>query len=309
MCLLAAAVLASMLPGRALADETTGIQLTNVGQSADLVQSEDDSLTETAEPESAENGENVEDTEAEDTESPEDAAGDASGEDPGLQGSSVDSGKESGEEPGDQSDPSVPGEEEVPGGEEIPEIPKLIFPVTLPLTEGAEYEQLSTFLNLSADRFAIYTVVFVDMSQQPVQPDEAVEVALPIPSDYDMNRVVVSEISVEGSTPQRTELGFESRDGNAVFSTDHMGIYVVMEKTVYSELPGSLTPTDKVDRLELSKTVPAVLAMTPSAAGISTSGMQSAPLTGDTGISPVIWIVIMIAAVAAAVIVVIIKRK
>ena len=76
----------------------------------------------------------------------------------------------------------------------------IVIPVAIPLSSGAEYDQLSTFLSLSSDRFAVYTVVFVNLAQQPVQPEDPVEIALDIPADYDMSRVAVSEISVEGET-------------------------------------------------------------------------------------------------------------
>ena len=292
VCLLSAAMLAAMMPAGALAEENNS----SVADSG----SEETSGGSEQPADTAENSEN--------NGAAEEGAGQAE--------SLVDgTDQQPGQQPDQQPQPgsgASEGTEENEGTEgELPEIPDLVFPVVLPLTEGTEYEQLSTFLGLSADRFAIYTLVFVDAGRQPVQPDEAVEVSLDIPADYDMSRVVVSEVSVEGETPQRTELDFEAKDGKAVFSTDHMGIYVVMEKTVYPSLPGSLEPTEKIDRLELSKTIPSALAATSSVAGAgSVSALSvSAPLTGDNGVSPAVWIGIMIAAVAAVVVVIIIKKK
>lgn len=186
----------------------------------------------------------------------------------------------------------------------------LVIPVVIPITEGAEYDQLSSFLTLSADRFEIYTVAFINIAQQPVQPEESQEIALEIPSDYDVNRTVVSEISVTGDLPQRTELDFEIRDGKAVFSTDHMGIYVVMEKTVYAELPGRLEPTAKVEGLELTKRVPAAVTMTGYGGTAVSTSVSAVPSTGDD-FSAGIWIGIMAAAAAVVivVIVVILKRR
>ena len=99
------------------------------------------------------------------------------------------------------------------------------------------YGSLSQFLSLSSDQFQIYTVAVIDpVTQQPVQPDGPVEVSLDVPSGYDTDRVVVSEISMDGETPVRTELPFTYKNGKAVFETDHSGIYVVMEKKVQPSL-------------------------------------------------------------------------
>ena len=315
VCLLSAAMLAAMMPAGALAEENnssvadSGSEETSGGseQPADTAEnSENNGATE----EGAGQAESLVDgTDQQPDQQPQPGSGASAGtdgteENEGTEEPEGEEGSESPDEPG--------GSDGTDGSEgELPEMPDLVFPVVLPLTEGTEYEQLSTFLGLSADRFAIYTLVFVDAGQQPVQPDEAVEVSLDIPADYDMSRVVVSEVSIEGETPQRTELDFEAKDGKAVFSTDHMGIYVVMEKTVYPSLPGSLEPTEKIDRLELSKTIPSALAAASSVAGAgSVSALSvSAPLTGDNGVSPAVWIGIMIAAVAAVVVVIIIKKK
>ena len=209
------------------------------------------------------------------------------------------------EEPGQDDAEEPETEEPGQGGADLPGM-DIVIPVAIPLSSGAEYDQLSTFLSLSSDRFAVYTVVFVNLAQQPVQPEDPVEITLDIPADYDMSRVAVSEISVEGETPVRTELDFEAVGGKAVFSTDHMGIYVVMEKTVYPELPQKLELTAKVEKLELPAAIPAALAMTSL---YGSGSLTSVPLTGDSGVPVQLWIVIMILAAAAAAAVIIINNR
>ena len=135
--------------------------------------------------------------------------------------------------------------------------------VVLPMESGEEYELLSQFLALSSDQFSVYTVAFIDpVTGTPVQPEEAVEVTLSIPSGYDMSRVVVSEITMNEATPSRTEISYTNENNSAVFKTDHAGLYVVMEKKVQAELPPSLEMTDKVEKLKLTKTLPTSLPYT-----------------------------------------------
>ena len=167
-------------------------------------------------------------------------------------------------------------------------------------------EMGSQFLSLSSDQFQIYTVAVIDpVTQQPVQPDSPVEVSLDMPSGYDTDRVVVSEISMDGETPVRTELSFTYNNGKAVFETDHSGIYVVMEKKVQPQLPASLEMTSKVEKLELTKKYPDSVSLT------SSSGTRTLnPQTGDDN-SVLIWGVVTAIAAAAviALVVIIIKRR
>lgn len=212
-----------------------------------------------------------------------------------------------GEQPSDDWDGELPpgwdGELPPGGGTEIPTEP---VTVVLPMENGEEYELLSQFLALSSDQFSVYTVAFIDpVTGTPVQPEEAVEVTLSIPSGYDMSRVVVSEITMNGETPSRTEISYTNENNSVVFKTDHAGLYVVMEKKVQAELPSSLEMTDKVEKLKLTKTLPTSLPYT------STSGTYSAnPQTGDDA-NVIVWVCVAAAAVVIIVggIVIIRKRR
>lgn len=148
-----------------------------------------------------------------------------------------------------------------------------VYPVLIPLESGEQYEQLSAFLSLSADQFKAYIIMFVDAGQNPAQPEGETQITLPVPAEYDMSRVVVSEITMTGNTPQRTELSYTAAEGNGnvVFQTDHAGLFVVMEKKVQAELPPSLEMTDKVENLELTKYESSLTAGT----------VSSVPKTGD----------------------------
>lgn len=159
----------------------------------------------------------------------------------------------------------------------------VVYPVLIPVESGGQYEQLSAFLSLSADRFKIYMITFVDAGQVPVQPEGLIQVSLPVPAEYDMNRVVVSEITMDGDTPQRTELSGTAENGNILFQTDQAGLFVVMEKKAQVELPPSLEMTDKVEKLELTKYEAGI------AAESGSGSASSVPKTGDQTL-PFLWI-------------------
>ena len=159
-----------------------------------------------------------------------------------------------------------------------------VYPILIPIGSGSpQYEQLSAFLALSADRFQIYMVTFTDGQGKPAQPDGPVQAAADIPEDYDMERTVVSEISMEGDTPLRTELSYTVSDGKAVFQTDHAGLFVIMEKKALPELPPSLDMTDKVEPLDLTKYSGS------AGSGAGQAVFTSVPATGDQA-APFLWI-------------------
>ena len=146
-----------------------------------------------------------------------------------------------------------------------------VYLVLIPLESGDQYEQLGEFLSLSADQFKAYIIMFVDAGQNPAQPEGETQITLPVPAEYDMSRAVVSEITMTGNTPQRTELSYTAGNGSVVFQTDHAGLFVVMEKKVQAELPPSLEMTDKVENLELTK----------YESSLAAGAVSSVPKTGD----------------------------
>ena len=159
-----------------------------------------------------------------------------------------------------------------------------VYPILIPIGSGSpQYEQLSAFLALSADRFQMYMVTFADGQGKPVQPDGPVQAAADIPEGYDMERTVVSEISMEGDTPLRTELSYTVSGGKALFQTDHAGLFVIMEKKALPELPPSLDMTDKVEPLDLTKYSGS------AGSGTGQAVFTSVPATGDQA-APFLWI-------------------
>lgn len=206
---------------------------------------------------------------------------------------------------GENTDQGGQDGENTPG--DLPD--ETMDPVAAPMQMDSSnelYGSLSQFLSLSADRFQIYTVAIIDKnSGKPVQPENAVDVYLEMPSDYDADRTVVSEISMDGQTPVRTELTCTNSNGQVIFATDHAGIYVLMEKKEQKELPPSLDMTSKVEPLELTKKTSDDIQVTSAS-----DTLMNNPQTGDDN-SVLIWGVITAAAAAAVavLIVIFIKRR
>ena len=313
--LLAAMLISAMMPGQARAQEESEQDDTEISvQSGDGAESDSAAADNTIGGDKAVQTLEVQDTgtekEMKDSDNADDVESDGNGQDvigKDDQTNQSDDGQQVEDPEKDEGQIGDGQESTWPGG--IPEITldPMAFPVLMD-NSNELYGSLSQFLSLSSDRFQIYTVAVVDpMTQQPVQPDSPVQVSLDVPSDYDTDRVVVSEISMDGETPMRTELSFTYNNGKAVFETDHSGIYVVMEKKVQPQLPASLEMTSKVQKLELSKKYsnPNRLSLTASAGSLTVN-----PQTGDDN-SVLIWgVVTVIAAVAViALIVIVIKRR
>lgn len=230
------------------------------------------------------------------------------------------------EDPTESGDPEGedPDGTETPGTE-TPVIPPVTIPpmaMAVPMdTSDPMYAQLEQFLTLIADRFQIYTVAVVELTDptnpsdpsawQPTVPEEAVEVSLAIPEGYDPSRTVVAEIgqSAGSQTPAWTEITYQNINGGAVFKTDHSGLFVIAEEKQWKDIPASLEMTSKVDRLELTKVYPSG-SRTSGALPASLKYSTSVPLTGDD-YSVFIWGAITVLAAAAVIagIIIIIKRR
>ena len=237
----------------------------------------------------------------------------------------------------EEEDPTEPGDPEgedpagteTPGtetpGTETPVIPPVTIPpmaMAVPMdTSDPMYAKLEQFLTLIADRFQIYTVAVVELTDptnpsdpsawQPTVPEEAVEVSLAIPEGYDPSRTVVAEIgqSAGSQTPAWTEIIYQNINGSAVFKTDHSGLFVIAEEKQWKDIPASLEMTSKVDRLELTKVYPSG-SRTSGALPASLKYSTAVPLTGDD-YSVFIWggITVLAAAAVIAGIIIIIKRR
>ena len=316
--LLSAMLISAMMPGQARAQEQSEQDDTKISvQSGDTdsgseFETEED--TDSPQADDAVSSDNaIQTTDVQDTGAEKETSGTGDKSDPSDDDQNDGQQSEDAKENGQQNEDAKEDGQQTGSGQEgtwsggIPEITRdpMAFPILMD-SSNELYSSLSQFLSLSSDQFQIYTVAVIDpVTQQPVQPDSPVEVSLDMPSGYDTDRVVVSEISMDGETPVRTELSFTYNNGKAVFETDHSGIYVVMEKKVQPQLPASLEMTSKVEKLELTKKYPDSVSLT------SSSGTRTLnPQTGDDN-TVLIWGVVTAIAAAAvmALVVIIIKRR
>ena len=316
--LLSAMLISAMMPGQARAQEQSEQDDTKISvQSGDTdsgseFETEED--TDSPQADDAAGSDNaIQTTDVQDTGAEKETSGTDDKSDPSDDDQNDGQQSEDAKENGQQNEDAKEDGQQTGSGQEgtwpggIPEITRdpMAFPILMD-SSNELYSSLSQFLSLSSDQFQIYTVAVIDpVTQQPVQPDSPVEVSLDMPSGYDTDRVVVSEISMDGETPVRTELSFTYNNGKAVFETDHSGIYVVMEKKVQPQLPASLEMTSKVEKLELTKKYPDSVSLT------SSSGTRTLnPQTGDDN-SVLIWGVVTAIAAAAVIVlvVIIIKRR
>lgn len=316
--LLSAMLISAMMPGQARAQEQSEQDDTKISvQSGDTdsgseFETEED--TDSPQADDAAGSDNaIQTTDVQDTGAEKETSGTDDKSDPSDDDQNDGQQSEDAKENGQQNEDAKEDGQQTGSGQEgtwpggIPEITwdPMAFPILMD-SSNELYSSLSQFLSLSSDQFQIYTVAVIDpVTQRPVQPDSPVEVSLDMPSGYDTDRVVVSEISMDGETPVRTELSFTYNNGKAVFETDHSGIYVVMEKKVQPQLPASLEMTSKVEKLELTKKYPDSVSLT------SSSGTRTLnPQTGDDN-SVLIWGVVTAIAAAAVIslVVIIIKRR
>lgn len=316
--LLSAMLISAMMPGQARAQEQSEQDDTKISvQSGDTdsgseFETEED--TDSPQADDAVSSDNaIQTTDVQDTGAEKETSGTDDKSDPSDDDQNDGQQSEDAKENGQQNEDAKEDGQQTGSGQEgtwpggIPEITldPMAFPILMD-SSNELYSGLSQFLSLSSDQFQIYTVAVIDpATQQPVEPDSPVEVSLDMPSGYDTDKVVVSEISMDGETPVRTELSFTYNNGKAVFETDHSGIYVVMEKKVQPQLPVSLEMTSKVEKLELTKKYPDSVSLT------SSSGTRTLnPQTGDDN-SVLIWGVVTAIAAAAviALVVIIIKRR
>ena len=316
--LLSAMLISAMMPGQARAQEQSeqddtkiSVQSGDTDSGSEFETEEDTDSPQAGDAAGSDNA--IQTTDVQDTGAEKETSGTDDKSDPSDDDQNDGQQSEDAKENGQQNEDAKEDGQQTGSGQEgtwpggIPEITRdpMAFPILMD-SSNELYSSLSQFLSLSSDQFQIYTVAVIDpVTQQPVQPDSPVEVSLDMPSGYDTDRVVVSEISMDGETPVRTELSFTYNNGKAVFETDHSGIYVVMEKKVQPQLPASLEMTSKVEKLELTKKYPDSVSLT------SSSGTRTLnPQTGDDN-SVLIWGVVTAIAAAAvmALVVIIIKRR
>ena len=209
--LLSAMLISAMMPGQARAQEQSEQDDTKISvQSGDTdsgseFETEED--TDSPQADDAAGSDNaIQTTDVQDTGAEKETSGTDDKSDPSDDDQNDGQQSEDAKENGQQNEDAKEDGQQTGSGQEgtwpggIPEITRdpMAFPILMD-SSNELYSSLSQFLSLSSDQFQIYTVAVIDpVTQQPVQPDSPVEVSLDMPSGYDTDRVVVSEISMDG---------------------------------------------------------------------------------------------------------------
>lgn len=138
------------------------------------------------------------------------------------------------------------------------------------IVSGDDYTLAAKALKDISTKFKLYDMALVDEDGNVVQPEGEVVVSIPIPDDYDINKLAVYYIASDGTIAQMS--GYVSGE-NYIFTTDHFSLYALVEKNVSST--------------ETSST-----ASTSTKSSTSTTSSGSSVKTGDE--SPVVlWIILL----------------
>lgn len=93
------------------------------------------------------------------------------------------------------------------------------------ITQGEKYQKVAFALGDIADKFMLYDISLL-LDNQEVQPNGKVKVSLPIPDEYDRDRLAIYWIDEDGNAVKVEG----SIEGNYyVFETDHFSFYSLVE--------------------------------------------------------------------------------
>ncbi len=103
------------------------------------------------------------------------------------------------------------------------------------ISDKSEIEDIKKMLKNVSDKFKAYDITLM-LNGQAVQPKGNVTVKMPIPADYDANKVA----AYYKGTSNHAELKVKVENGYVVFETSHFSTYVLAEKNIDSN--GEILP-------------------------------------------------------------------
>lgn len=107
------------------------------------------------------------------------------------------------------------------------------------VSSGENYNTVVTVLGNDVEKFIMYDISLVNENVK-IQPNGKVKISLPVPTGYDISKIVVYRISDDGT---KTKYDTTIKDGYISFETDHFSNYVVAEET--SQETDSTTKTQE----------------------------------------------------------------
>ena len=107
-----------------------------------------------------------------------------------------------------------------------------------------DYAAAKDILKNKADKFVLYDITLIGADGNPVQPNGAVTVGIPVPDGYDTAALAVHRINDDKTT---SEYGVRTQDGMAYIATEHFSKYALIEKGSMNETGGQTAETIKTD--------------------------------------------------------------
>ena len=96
------------------------------------------------------------------------------------------------------------------------------------VTNDEELQSISNFATWDMTNYSVYSITLRENGKE-IQPDEIIEVQVPIPMNVNEEKCVVYRIEDDG---KRTKLDLAIDEGYVVFKTEHLSYYIVGEEGI-----------------------------------------------------------------------------
>jgi len=104
------------------------------------------------------------------------------------------------------------------------------------ITTGGSFVLVSTALEGISDKFVTFDIKFLNASNIEIQPNGTVKITMPIPLDFDKDKLALYHIADDG-TKTKLEFNFDADKKNIIFDTDHFSLYTLAELKAIVNLP------------------------------------------------------------------------
>lgn len=111
------------------------------------------------------------------------------------------------------------------------------------VSDGKAYNTAVTALGKDVSKFEMYDINLMSNNTK-IQPNGKVKVSIPVPSGFDVAKIVVYRVADDGT---KTKLDANVKDGYVVFETDHFSNYVVAEQATSTENTNTDTTETKTE--------------------------------------------------------------
>lgn len=114
---------------------------------------------------------------------------------------------------------------------------------------GSNYNVVVKAVENEVDKFVLYDINLMNNNAK-IQPNGKVKVSIPVPSGFDINKIVVYRVAEDGT---KTKLDVTVKDSYITFETDHFSNYVVGEEKTETAEETSKETTDTSTKSNTTK--------------------------------------------------------